>query len=226
MTTIRRHAWRVVLVVSGVLALNGGRLHPSSEAADPLRQELATMTAHEHWVPGHALTTSATVLLVAGLWLASRLGYPPRVLRALRVATVAFSLYAVETVFHLMSFVDSHALATGGAAPVAMTHLSLASVLYPVSGAALVHLAVALGREWSRPRRLVAALGVVAGTLHALSVPLVLLLPDTEITPVFAGAGVLLSLWTIGLGLSRRPAPAATTTATAPAATRPAAAVA
>ena len=209
MTTIRRHAWRIALVASGVLVVNGGRLHPGSDAADPIRKELATMTAHEHWVPGHVLIVLGTALLVGGLRLASALAWPPRVLRALRVASVAMALYAVETVFHLMSFVDSHALEHGEAAPVAMTHLGLAAFLYPVSGAAVVYLAVSLGREWSWPWRLLALVGVVAGTLHAVSVPLTLVLPDAELSPVFAAAAVLLSLFAVGLGLSRAPRPVA-----------------
>ena len=56
-------------------------------------------------------------------------------------------------------------------------------------------------------RRLVSLVGVVAGTLHAVSVPLTLVLPDAELTPVFAAAAVLLSLFAIGLGLSRAPRP-------------------
>ena len=52
-----------------------------------------------------------------------------------------------------------------------------------------------------RPRWIVAVPGVAGGVLHALSVPLVLLFPDTELTAAFAGAAILIALWSIGTGL-------------------------
>ena len=205
MSTIRRQAWRIALVASGLATINGGRLHPGADPADPFRQELATMTAHEHWVPGHILTMVGAILLVVGLRLATRLEWSARTVRALRIGSMVFALYVVETVAHLMSFVDSHALATGGSAPVAMTHVALATVLYPLSGAALVHLAVTLAREWPLPWRLVAVVGVVAGVVHALSVPMTLLLPDAELSPMFAVAGVGTALWAIGTAVAPGP---------------------
>ncbi|WP_324273216.1 hypothetical protein [Blastococcus brunescens] len=111
---------------------------------------------------------------------------------------MALSLYAVETVFHLAAVVDSHALHEGHAAPVAFTHLGLAAVLYPVSGLAVAYLATTLARIQGGLRRVVAVFGIVGGLAHAVVVPLTFLSPDTEFTPLFAVAGVLLALWALG----------------------------
>ena len=194
--------WRIALVASGALVLAGGSLHPDSDAADPLREELAVMTAHPNWVPGHSLIVLGTVLLVGALYMARLQRVWPRATdRAVVAATVAFAAYAVETVFHLAAAVDSQALHDGHAAPVAFTHIGLAAVLYPVSGIALVVLAVTLGRALGGPARVVAVLGVLGGLAHAVAVPLLLLLPDLEVTPLFAASGVLTALWAIGTGV-------------------------
>lgn len=50
--------------------------------------------------------------------------------------------------------------------------------------------------------------GVVGGTLHALAVPLTLALPTAELTPVFAGATVLIAVWSLTTGLAGAPQPA------------------
>jgi hypothetical protein len=36
--------------------------------------------------------------------------------------------------------------------------------------------------------------------MHLASVPFALVFPDTEATPLFAGAAVLLALWSVGTG--------------------------
>ncbi|TFV73873.1 hypothetical protein E4P39_14045 [Blastococcus sp. CT_GayMR19] len=195
----RPQGWRLALLASGATLLAGGPMHPDSDASGSMREELATMTADEMWVPGHTLVVIGTVLLVVGLWMARRRQvWPQAAGRPLAVAVVALSLYAVETVFHLAAVVDSHALDAGHAAPVAFTHLGLAAVLYPVSGLAVVYLATTLARIQGGLRRVVALLGVVGGLAHAVVVPLTFLSPDTEFTPLFAVAGVLLALWALG----------------------------
>jgi hypothetical protein len=205
-TLLRTHGWRATLVASGVLLALGGRMHPSADAEDDLRTELATMTADDRWVPGHSLIVLSTVLLAAGLWWAFRTGaWPASVRRTLGLAAAAVTLYVVETVAHLAAAADAHALAHGDPAPVAMTHVGLSVVLYPVTGWAVVFLALAFGRAWRGWRRAVAAVGVLAGLLHAFSVPLTILFPDTEISPVFAGAGMSLALFSVLTGLAGAP---------------------
>ena len=206
MSLLHTHGWRVLLVVSGILLAAGGPMHPGSDGKDTLRQELATMTADAAWVPGHALVALSTALLALGLWAAYASGaWPASVRRTLMLVATIMSVYVVETVFHLAAVVDSDELAHGHAAPVAMTHLGLAAVLYPLSGWAIVFLAWAFGRAWTGWRRGVAVLGIVAGLAHAFSVPLTYLLPTAELTPVFAVAGMALSFFSIATGVAGAP---------------------
>lgn len=204
MNLLRQSAWRLALVLSAVAMIIGGPMHPDSDAADDLRTELATMTASDSWVPGHTLVFLSALLLTLGLWTAYRRDVWPAVRRPLLIAAIAFSLYTVETIVHLLAVIDSDALANGESAPIAMTHVGLGALLYPVSGWALVFLAYSMGRAggW---RRVHAGLGILAGLLHALSVPLVLLFPDLEVTPIFAAAGMLIALWTLVLGIAGAP---------------------
>jgi cytochrome bd-type quinol oxidase subunit 2 len=206
-------SYRPLLAVAGVFALVGGPMHPDADPSGSLSEELAVMTADPRWVLGHALVAASAVLLAAGLWaLHRRGGLERRAARALRVAAAAVSLYVVETLFHMAAGVDSDALAAGDFAPIAGTHLLLASVLYPVSGAALVLLGLALLRDGRGLRRVIALLAVLGGALHASSLPVVMLLPDIDGTPLFAGASVLVALWSLVTGLAgipaQRPAPA------------------
>lgn len=206
MSFLRLHAWRLLLVASGLLLAAGGPMHPSSDAEDSLREELATMTAADGWVPGHSLIVVSTFLLAAALWIAWRgRVWPTSVQRTLGPAATAISLYVVETIAHLAAVVDSEALADGHAAPVAFGHIGLAAVLYPVSGWALVFLAVAFGRAWTGWRRAITVVGVVAGLLHAFSVPCTILFPDAEMTPVFAAAGMSIALFSLLTGIAGAP---------------------
>jgi hypothetical protein len=195
--------WRPLLIAAGICMAASGPLHPESDASGTMREELATMTAGDTWILSHTGVAIGTVLLAAGLWSAHRSGrWPVATHRALRVAAIAVSLYVVETVMHLAAWVDRDALAAGDPAPIAFSHLALAAVLYPVSGIALVVLAVRLGRTVTAGHKVLAAIGVLAGLAHAVSVPLTLLAPDVETTPLFASAGMLLAAWSIGLGIA------------------------
>ncbi len=199
---LSRHGWRLALVGSGVLSAIGGPMHPGSDSEEPIRDELATMTADPSWVPGHSLIAVGTFLMAVGLWGAWRTQAWPRAGRVVAVAAVAVSVYVLETIAHLAAVVDSEELASGEAAPVAFTHLTMAAVLYPVTGVAVVALAVTLARrQWRGAAVALAVPGVVGGVAHASAVPLTLLLPDAEITPVFAVAGMMLALWSIAAGL-------------------------
>ncbi len=196
------HAWRLAFVASGVAMVAEGRMHPDADAKESLRQELATMASDDSWVLAHSLIVLSTVLVAAGLWLADRSrSWPASTHRALRLAAIAVSIYVVETVFHLASKVDTASLGDGDVAPVAFTHIALSIVLYPLSGAAIAYLAAKILLSTPSVRWIVAVPGVAGGVLHARSVPLVLLFPDTELTAAFAGAAILIALWSIGTGL-------------------------
>ena len=209
MDIVSTHGWRLLLVASGVALALGGRMHPSADAKDSLRQELATMTADERWVPGHSLIVVSTVLLAAGLWVAYRRDvWPVSVRRPLLIACVAVSLYVLETVAHLAAVLDSDALADGHAAPVAWTHVGLSALLYPIAGWAIAYLSWAIARVWHGWRRVLVGVGIVAGLLHAFSVPVTILFPDFEASPLFAGAGILIALWSVFTGVVGAPRPA------------------
>ncbi len=202
MQFLNTHAWRLAFVASGAAMVVGGRTHPDADAKEPLRQELATMTSDDAWMFSHSLIVLSTALLATGLWLAYRgRSWPTSTHRALRLAAIAVSIYVVETVFHLASKVDTESLRDGDVAPVAFTHIALSIVLYPISGVAIAYLAWKVLLATRSPRWLVAVPGVAGGVLHALSVPLVLLFPDTELTAAFAGAAILIALWSLGTGL-------------------------
>ena len=199
-----RHSqrWRIALVLAGAAMAYGGSLHPDADAEDSLREELATMTASDDWVRSHVFIAVGTGLLALGLWSAHReRSWPTATRRALHIAAITMSLYVVETIFHLASVVDADALADGDPAPIAFAHVGLAVVLYPISGLGFAWLNARLFRAVDLSRTPLAAVGVVAGLLHAASVPLTLALPDTEFTAVFAGAGMLFAIWSLGFGL-------------------------
>lgn len=201
-TVVGRH-WRSLLVAAGVCMAAAGPLHPESDASGTTREELATMTAGDTWVLSHAGVAVGTVLLAVALWSAHRGDHwPAATRRNLRLAAIAVSVYVVETVVHLAAVVDREALAAGDPAPVAFGHLALAAVLYPVSGLAIVALAVRLAATVTAGHKVLAGIGVLAGLAHAVSVPLTLLAPDLETTPVFAAGGILLAAWAIGTGIA------------------------
>jgi hypothetical protein len=195
--------WRALLVAAAVCMAAAGPLHPDADASGTTREELATMTAGDTWVISHAGVALGTVLLAVGLWSAHRHGsWPTATRRTLRIAAIAVSAYVVETVAHLAAVLDKDALAAGDPAPIAFGHLGLALVLYPVSGLAIVALAVSLFRTVTLGNKVLAVVGIVGGLAHAVAVPLTLLAPDAEITPVFAVAGMMLAAWALVTGIA------------------------
>lgn len=197
-----QYGWRIALVLSGLIALIGGPQHPDSDAKDPLREELAVMTADPAWVPSHALLLVSVGLLTVGLVAVRREpGWPASAGSALRVAGAAMVLYTIEAAFHLAAVIDSDRLAAGEFAPIAFTHIALATVLYPVSGLAILFLAWKLLPTWTLPQRVFAVAGMVGGLLHATALPTTLLFSETETSPMFAFAALLIAVWSIAVGL-------------------------
>jgi hypothetical protein len=209
MNMLTNRTWRLPFIAAGLAMAIGGRLHPEADADRPLSEELATMTAGDTWVLSHSLIAFGTALLVLGLWTAHwNRSWPVTTHRALRVGAAAMSLYLVETVFHLGAVVDADALANGDFAPITLIHLALSILLYPATGFAMVWLAARQIGAVDLPRKIFGVAGVLGGALHAASVPLTMVLPDTELSPVFAGAGLLFSAWAVGTGLTGMPRPA------------------
>ncbi|MEV6493149.1 hypothetical protein AB0M20_31685, partial [Actinoplanes sp. NPDC051633] len=129
----------------------------------------------------------------------------PGVRPALGVAAVAVAAYVIETAFHLAAAVDSDALHHGGAAPVATTHVWLSVLLYPVTGLAVSYLGLRQLAAWPGARRLLGLPAAVGGLAHAVSVPLTLVLPDAELTPLFAGSALLFATYALVTGLAGAP---------------------
>lgn len=199
---VRNNGWRIAMILSGIVAFVGGPQHPSSDAKDSLRTELAVMTADPAWIPSHILILLSVLLLTGGLLGARRdQNWPTQATSALRIAGVAMALYAVEAAFHLAAAVDSDRLASGDFAPIAFTHIALAAVLYPVSGLAIIHLSWKLLPTLSLPQRTLAVAGVLGGLLHAAAIPTTLIFGDLETSPMFAFAALLIAVWSIGIGL-------------------------
>jgi len=209
MNLLRNHGWRIALVTSGLVMLAGAPRHPGSDAKYPMRQELAIMTSHPDWVPAHVMIMLSTMLLAAGLLLAYRKKAWPGVQPALGIAAVAVTAYVIETAFHLAAAVDNHALHHGGATPVATTHIWLSVLLYPVTGLALSYLGIRQLAVWRGARRFLGLPAAVGGLAHAVSVPLTLVLPDAELSPVFATAGMLIAAYALVNGLAGAPRQAA-----------------
>ena len=202
MTIAHDQRWRIFLVLAGLATAFGGSRHPEGDAKDSLTGELATMTSGDTWVLSHTFLAIGTALLATGLWSAYRnRSWPNSTRRALHVAAITMSLYVVETLFHLASAIDSDALADGDVAPIAFTHVGLALVLYPVSGLTFAWMNTRVFRAATLPMKTFGVVGVVAGLLHAASVPMTIVLPDTELSPVFASAGMLLAIWSLGMGI-------------------------
>jgi hypothetical protein len=199
---LRNQEWRLALCTAGVIVLIAGPMHPESDAHDSIREELATMTGNERWVPVHSLLVVSAILLATGLWLAHRNNvWPWLSRRTLLVVAIALSAYVVESIFHLAAAVDVDHLAAGEASPVAFTHLALSVVLYPVSGLAIAVLAAKQLSVWTLGQRTFAVAGMIGGVVHAVSVPMTLALPNIELSPMFAISGILIALWSISTGL-------------------------
>jgi hypothetical protein len=203
MSIPRTQYWRFAFVLAGITMAIGGSNHPEGDAEDSLRGELATMTSDHAWVMSHTFLALGTALLVSGLWLAYRHRSWPTITRsALHLAAITMSLYFMETLFHLGAVIDADALARGDTAPVASGHVALAIVLYPISGLTFAWLNTRVVKVATLPLKTFGVVGIVAGVLHSTSVPLTLVFPDTEFSAVFASAGILFALWSLGLGVT------------------------
>jgi hypothetical protein len=208
MNPLRNHGWRIALIGSGVVMVTGAPRHPSSDAKDPMRQELAIMTSHPDWVPAHLMIMLSTMLLAAGLLMAYRKRAWPGVQPALGIAAVAVTAYVIETAFHLAAAVDNHALHHGGATPVATTHIWLSVLLYPLTGLAVSYLGIRQLAVWPGARRFLGLPAALGGLAHAVSVPLTWVLPDAELSPLFATSAMLLATYALVTGLAGAPRPA------------------
>ncbi len=154
------------------------------------------------WVLGHALLAVGSALFFAGLLVVRRTGAWSAASHALRFAVVATVINTLELVFHTAAVIDKDALAGGDWPPLALIHLGLAVIAYPLFGAAVVWLAWRLLRTWNLPLRVFSVAGIVGGIANALAAPLTILLRDPDYAFLFPIGGIGISLWLTVVGLA------------------------
>jgi len=193
MSLTRFGLWRPFFVLSALLILAGGPLHP--------RGSMAEMLGHHNWVLSHSLILAGHIALLVGLVLYNRDVAPPeRTRKWVRLAVVGTALQAVEMAFHTAAAVDHANLVAGRATPVLATHSWLAVVLYPIFAVTIVGLIVAAARDRALGPPWIAWLGILGAVAHGAAAPLVVVLHlrwAQILFPLF----MLLALWLLLAGL-------------------------
>jgi nitrate reductase NapE component len=195
-------AWRGCFVLSAVLILAGGPMHPGGTMAE--------MLAHPSWVPAHALLVVAFAALLAGLLLYQRaVVMPPSTHAWFRWAVVGTLGQLVEMVMHTAAAVDHANLVAGRATPVLTTHLWMAVILYPIFGVTLSGFIVASARDRVLGSLWIAWVGVVGALAHGISAPLVVAF-ELERARVLFPLIMLFAAWQIAAALGPAPVAAGT----------------
>jgi len=202
--------WRALFVLGGVLVSAGGFMHP--------RGTMAEMLAEPIWFRGHATSALGYLALCAGLALYRRDAAPPeRTRRWAGAAAVLMGFEAVEMTVHTFAYVDAGAAAdrvhgATMATPVLTTHLWMATIIYPLTGIAMIALIWTGMRERSLGSRWTGWLGMAGALAHAAVMPLVFLMDMLQFGILFPMI-LLLTMWFILAGAwprrSRSVAPAA-----------------
>lgn len=208
--------WWPLLVFGGLLVFVGGGMHGDPAGPDlPIRQNLATTMEAGGWVLGHAIMTVGAALIAGGVWIARReAGW--QLSRTLwRVLVVAVALNAIELVVHTAVIVEKDGLLAGETGLLTAVHLAGLLIVYPLYGLAVAAVAAVRFRAAGIGHRAIAALGIVGGVCHAVSAPLAVATESSAFEFLFPLAGVTVSAWWIGTGISARPRRAAAVPATA-----------
>jgi hypothetical protein len=193
--------WRLALGLSGVLLLIGGPLHPDPDLGLDFDHSTAQMLRDSDWIPAHAFMLGSFVFLLLGLIGLYRSGQVTgRLATITKVGIAGAGLGVVEMSFHLMAFVDANALESGGSAPIARTHLTLAVIAYPIMGGSIALLALLGARKSLLTHPLLAVLGVIGGIIHGISAPIVVLTRDQHYSFLFKGA-ILFAIWLVAVGV-------------------------
>lgn len=114
--------WRIAFVLSGVVLVVGGPMHPGGTHAE--------MLANPVWVTSHLILLAGFLALLAGLVLYRRGRALPRWTdRWSRLAVWGTLGIVLELAVHTAAVVDAESAAAGGSTPVLNTHLATAVVL-------------------------------------------------------------------------------------------------
>lgn len=198
MTRSRFSAWRPLFIAGGALVIAGGSQHPRGE-------HMLAMLTDPVWLQGHAMQFAGFALLAAGLGLYHRGAPAGRTRWWAGAAAVMMMLDALEMGVHTMAYVDAGALPAGAfhagaATPVLTTHLWLATLIHPVTGAVVIGLILAGMRERALGSRWIGWLGIVGAVAHLAVMPLVFLLRIPEFGILFPMI-MFMALWFTLAGL-------------------------
>lgn len=190
--------WRALFILGAVLVSAGGSMHP--------RGTMAEMLADPIWFRGHATSALGYLALCAGLAMFRRDAAPPERTRWWAgMAAVLMGFEAVEMTVHTFAYVDAAAAAdrvhgATMATPVLTTHLWMATIIYPLTGIAMIALIWTGMRERSLGSPWIGWLGMLGAAAHAAVMPLVFLLDMLEFGILFPMI-LFLTLWFMMAGL-------------------------
>lgn len=193
-----------LLLAGGLLTFASGNLHPRADTdVDDVDAALAEMLDSGAWVASHLVTLVGVAIIGAALALFARSGRAHRD-GALRIAAIAATIGAavtvVELVPHTLAVGERDELLAGGSTPFLDIHLVLQVFATPLLGLSVAFLAAAEARTGPRWSVVVAAIAVVGGIAYALAGPLIVLLDDPSVSPLFSGAAGM-SVWAAVTGV-------------------------
>ncbi len=191
-------AWRVAFVIGGLLYFRGSSQHPRADS-------MAGMMRDPIWVQGHSTILVGIIILTIGLVLFRRTQSPlPALDRWVHLTTIAMVLEAIEMAVHTVAYVDADALAAGTSAPIATTHVWLATLIYPLFGIALFRLVRAGMQTGELGSRWIGWLGFIGAVAHGVVMVLVVHLGIGAAGILFPLAAVTIAAWFILAGVWKR----------------------
>ncbi len=198
MSPSRFTSWRALLALGGALVLVGSSMHPAGEMRE--------MLAHPRWLAGHGTAALGYLALAVGLALYRRSAEASgRTRWWAGAAAVMMALETLEMTVHTAAYVDRAALPAGAvhvgaATPVLLTHLWMATLIYPVTGVVVIGLVLAGMRERSLGSPWIGWLGIVGAVAHGAVMPLVFLMGWMQFGILFPMI-LFLALWFILAGV-------------------------
>lgn len=205
---VSRRAVAAVLLLAGLLMSAGGQLHPRGKG-ETVESYLDSMLGSSTWVVAHVLSLAGLVVAVVALAMARRISaFGPGADRVLTWTTVAWGIAAVEAVPHLLAIRDHDALQHDEATPILDLHLVLQMGATPLFGFMGALLALTVAREAGTvPAKVLAVLAVIGGLCYGAAGPLINLVDDVAVAPLFIGQAGL-AIWVVGTAVRLYASPA------------------